>query len=76
MKKLQNKLLKKVDADLYRKFRAYCITEQITVGQGISALLQAVMDGVTSIIKKENGRVEIHQNNRMEFTSYTYPKGE
>ena len=43
--KLQNKLLKNVDADVYRRFRAYCVAEGLTIGRALSALMVGTLSG-------------------------------
>jgi hypothetical protein len=46
---LQNKLLKNVDSDIYRKFRAYCVGEGLTIGRALSALMSGVLKGVIEL---------------------------
>jgi hypothetical protein len=46
---LQNKLLKNVDPDIYRKFRAYCVGEGLTIGRALSALMTGVLKGVIEL---------------------------
>jgi len=47
--KLQNKLLKQVDPDVYRKFRAYCIGEGLTMGRALSALMTGALHGAVNL---------------------------
>ena len=39
------KLLKHVDGDLWRQFRAYCVGAGITMGPAISSLMLGVLKG-------------------------------
>ncbi len=47
------KLLKRVDGDLYRRLRAFCVAEDINMGPAISTLILGVLTG--SITIKKNG---------------------
>jgi hypothetical protein len=46
---LQNKLLKNVDPEIYRKFRAYCVGEGLTIGRALSALMSGVLNGAIKL---------------------------
>jgi hypothetical protein len=45
MKSDTTKLLKHVDGDTYRHFRAHCIAEGMNMGPAISTLMQGVLSG-------------------------------
>jgi len=47
------KLLKHVDADVWRRFRALCVAEGINMGPAISTLMLGALMGRTSL--KANG---------------------
>ena len=47
------KLLKHVDADIWRRFRALCVAEGINMGPAISTLMLGALMGRTSL--KANG---------------------
>jgi len=50
------KLLKHVDADVWRRFRALCVAEGINMGPAISTLMLGALMGRTSL--KANGNVD------------------
>jgi hypothetical protein len=50
------KLLKHVDGDIYRRFRAHCIAEGMTMGPAISTLMLGVLKGKITL-KDGNGEV-------------------
>jgi hypothetical protein len=43
------KLLKHVDGDTYRRFRAHCIAEGMNMGPAISTLMQGVLSGKVTL---------------------------
>jgi hypothetical protein len=49
------KLLKHVDGDVYRRFRALCIAEGITMGPAISALMIGALDGHITLKSQSEG---------------------
>ena len=48
MKSDMTKLLKHVDGDVWRRFRAYCVAEGLNMGPGISALMLGALMGKSS----------------------------
>jgi len=48
------KLLKHVDGDIWRRFRAYCIANDINMGPAISALMIGVLMGKVTL-ENSNG---------------------
>lgn len=43
------KLLKHVDADIWKRFRAYCVAHDLNMGPAISALMLGVLVGRVSL---------------------------
>jgi hypothetical protein len=51
------KLLKHVDGDTYRRFRAHCIAEGYNMGPAISTLMQGVLSGKITL-KASNDSID------------------
>ena len=49
------KLLKRVDGELYRQLRSYCVAEDIYMGPAISTLIQGFLLGHITLKKDDEG---------------------
>jgi len=63
------KLLKHVDADVWRRFRALCVAEGINMGPAISTLMLGALMGRTAL--NSNGEGVINAKSRS--GSWTWP---